>query len=184
MAERAGGCLLSRAAIPVLEAFSSIVSYEPVLLLLRSDDDAEMVEETGQRAAMRLLLAVMGESGCPFFSGSLPIGVGQPGGENCAVALQRMVRGQHTSRQRDTTGLARRVAAIEARLAPILREARRRCCQDAAVNAVVLLYNWARLALEEEDGPPMVRRTPDAVRVPRKPRGMPGRVRAGRQDAA
>ena len=156
-ARRAGGCLLPGAITPVLEAFSPIISYENVLLELRHDGETVVLEETGQRAAFRLLVAAMCQSGCPFFGRTRSVGVGLVAGEDGYGMFRRLVRAM-TFPWRDETGtnrladqsLARCGRDIEAHLQPILAEARRRCRQDAAINAVILMFNCTRLAVEED----------------------------------
>jgi len=155
-ARLAGGCLLPTAVGPVIEAFSSVLSYEQVLLVLRDGGETRALEETGQRAAFRLLLLAMRGSGCPFFERTLPAGAGLPAEEDSYATFRRMVR-RLTFAQR-AIGTAGRAAAaslarcerdIEAHLDPILDVARRRCRQDAALNAVILMYSCTRLAVEE-----------------------------------
>lgn len=155
-ARRAGGCLLPAAVGPVIEAFSSVISHEQVLLVLRDGGETAVLEETGQRAAFRLLLAAMGGSGCPFFGRALPAGSVPPRGEDSYGTFRRMVRRMTVVRQTDGAAgrladpsLARCGRDIEAHLDPILAEARRRRRQDAALNAVILMYSCTRLALEE-----------------------------------
>ena len=155
-AKSAGGCLLPAAVGPVIEAFSSVLSYERVLLVLREDGETTALEETGQRAAFRLLLLAMRGSGCPFFKRTLSAGAGLPANEDSSAAFRRMVRRMTSARRAigmagrtDAASLARCGQDIEAHLEPILAVARRRCRQDAALNAVILMYSCTRLAVEE-----------------------------------
>ena len=168
----AGSCPAARAAEPVLDAFSAVVSHEPVFLAVESDQGTHPLEENGQWAALRMLLAAVRESGCPYFRDLLPKGIGRPGSEDCRTAFLRVVReriGRDNGRGDRSTPQGR-ADAVEARLAPLLREARRRCRQDAAINAVVILINCVRLALADaEDGLPL-RQGADAVRVVRRGR--------------
>lgn len=155
-ARAAGGCCLQAAVLPVIEAFSSVVSYEQVLLVAREGRETAVLEETGQQAAFRLLLLAIRGAGCPFFARALPAGAGLPWGEDNAGTFRRMVRRLAFARRAEATAaclpdwsLAGCERDIEAHLDPILGEARRRRRQDAAVNAVILLYNCSRLAVEE-----------------------------------
>ena len=156
LARQGGSCLLPAAVGPVIEAFSSVLSYEQVLLVLREGGDTAVLEETGQRAAFRLLLLAMRGSGCPFFEQTLPAGCGLAQDSDSYATFQRMVRRMTFARRSD--GAAKQLAAvslarcghdIEAHLAPILDVARRCCRQDAALNAVILMYSCTRLAVEE-----------------------------------
>lgn len=158
-AQRAGGCLLAVAITPVLEAFSPIVSHERVRLTLQQDGQRTEVEETGQWAAFRLLTAAMRDSGCPFFGRILPAGAGLSPKDNGATTFRRMVRALTFpwregagSEQLARMALARCGRDIESHLHPILSAARQHCQQDAAINAVILMYNCTRLAVEDGGG--------------------------------
>lgn len=168
-ARDARDCLAAQAAGPILDAFSAILSHEPVLLTVEGRHGAQPLEETGQRAALRLLLAALGESGCPFFVELLPAGIGRPGGGDCRAAFQRAVRGRlgRMVRTDPADSLERRAKTMEDRLAPLLAEARRRCRLDAGLNAVIILFNCVRLALAEDEDNQTPRQGPDAVRVTR-----------------
>ena len=149
-AQRAGGCLLAVAITPVLEAFSPIVSHERVRLTLQQDGQRTEVEETGQWAAFRLLIAAMRDSGCPFFGRSLPAGAGLASKDDGATTFRRMVRALNFP-WREGAGseqLARCGRDIESHLHPILTAARQHCRQDAAINAVILMFNCTQLAVE------------------------------------
>lgn len=165
-ARMAGGCRATAAAIPVLDAFSRITSYEGVRVVRHSGEQAEVFEETGQRAALRLLVAALNHSGCPFFGRFSPLPEDGPLSRTYA-AFVRAARAMLHDSEADTVvetadhvglildeveGIGRQV---EDHLQPLLREARRRCDKDAAVNAVVLLFSGSRLAcehLQEEAG--------------------------------
>ncbi|MYL83586.1 hypothetical protein GTA51_10665 [Desulfovibrio aerotolerans] len=156
LASQGDGCLLLAAVGPVIEAFSLVVSYEQVLLVLREGRDKAVLEETGQRAAFRLLLLAMRGSGCPFFEQTLAAWNGLGLDTDSYATFQRMVRRLTFAQRADGAGkrlsavsLARSGHDIEAHLDPILDMARRRCRQDAALNAVILMYSCTRLAVEE-----------------------------------
>lgn len=168
-ARDAKDCLAAQAARPILDAFAAILSHEPVLLTVYGRHGAQPLEETGQRAALRLLLAALGESGCPFFVELLPAGIGRPGSGDCRAAFQRAVRGRlgRAARTDPADTPARRAKTMEARLAPLLAEARQRCRLDAGLNAVIILFNCVRLALADAEDGKTPRQGPDAVRVPR-----------------
>lgn len=155
-ARLAGGCLLPEAIKPVLAAFSPVLSHARVCLTLRRGGELAEVQETGQWAAFRLLIAAMRDSGCPFFGSSLPAGAGLPPKDDGAATFRRMVRaltlpwrGAGGSEQLARLALARCGRDIESRLHPILCAARQHCRQDAAINAVILMYNCTRLAVED-----------------------------------
>jgi hypothetical protein len=180
-------CLAARATGPVLDAFSAVVSYEPVLLAVDDGRRPKLIEETGQGAALRLLLAALGESGCPFFGELLPAGIGRPGDGDCRAAFQGAVRGRLDqpveTDPADTQ--AERARAIEAHLAPLLAQARRRRGLDAGLNAVIILINCVRLAVADAEDGPRRRHGPDAIRVVRRggPQARPVNG-AGRSPAA
>ena len=166
----AGSCLAARAAEPVLDAFSAIVSHEPVFLTVESAQGTRPLEETGQRAALRLLLAALSVSGCPFFGELLPVGIGRPGGGDCRAAFLRAVRGRlDQSVETDPADTqAERARVIEAHLTPLLAEARRRRLLDAGLNAVIILINCVRLAMADAEDRQIGRHGPDAIRVVRR----------------
>lgn len=155
-ARMAGGCLLPGAIKPVLDAFSPVLSHARVRLTLRQGGKLAEVEEPGQWAAFRLLIAAMRHSGCPFFGPILPAGtrlVPQGDGSNI---FRRMVQAltfpwcEAAGRgPAAAVSLARCGREIESHLHPVLGEARRHCRQDAAINAVILMYNCTRLAVED-----------------------------------
>ena len=155
-ARRAGGCLLPAAIKPVLQAFSPVLSHARVRLTLRRGGELAEVEETGQWAAFRLLIAAMRDSGCPFFGTFLPAGTGLAAQSDGSRTFRRMVRAL-TFPWRDAAApgqlaalsMARCGRDIESHLHPVLGEARRHCRQDAAINAVILMYNCTRLAVED-----------------------------------
>ena len=155
-ARRAGGCLLPAAIKPVLQAFSPVLSHARVRLTLRRGGELAEVEETGQWAAFRLLIAAMRDSGCPFFGPILPAGTRLVPQGDGSKTFRRMVQAL-TFPWPEAAGagpaaavsLARCGREIESHLHAVLGEARRHCRQDAAVNAVILMYNCTRLAVED-----------------------------------
>lgn len=170
-ARNAGNCLAALAARPVLEAFSGVVSCEKFF-----GDDADVPgarpqEETGQHAALRLLLAALRASGCPFFGELLPAGIGRPEVGDCRVAFLRCVRGCIDRESGTVPGAdpEEPAASMEARLTPLLSEARRRCRQDAALNAVIILINCVRLALAEVEDDRLVDHGAHAARADGSP---------------
>lgn len=157
-AARAGACLLPEAIAPVLDYFSQVVSHQPVLVTCRDAQGTAAFKETGQRAAFRLLAAALGHSPCPFFSRffprptqapvagayaafarlahSLALSEGQPETPDAAILPRLLVDAGRFGRE------------IEEHLQPVLREAKRRCRLDAAVNGVIMLFSGSRLATE------------------------------------
>ena len=108
----------------------------------------------------------MGGSGCPFFERALPDAARQSLGEDCYATFRRMVhrltfaqRGDASAGRPADWALACCGRDIEDHLDPILGEARRRRRQDAAVNAVILMYSCTRLAVEEMRESPAIRAT-------------------------
>jgi len=174
-AARAGACLATEAIAPVLDYFSQVVSHQPVLVTCRDAKGTAVFEETGQRAAFRLLAAALGHSPCPFFScfsarptqapvadacaafarlaHSLALSEGQPEMPDMAVPPRLLVEAGRFGRE------------IEEHLQPVLREAKRRCHLDAAVNGVIMLYSGSRLATEHLAG----------LGIPDQPRPSPRR---------
>ncbi|OLN25428.1 hypothetical protein DVDV_3357 [Desulfovibrio sp. DV] len=153
-ARRAGGCLLPAAIKPVLQAFSPVLSHARVRLTLRRGGELAEVEETGQWAAFRLLIAAMRDSGCPFFGPILPAGTRLVPQGDGSKTFRRMVRAltfpwPEAAGGLTALSLARCGREIESHLHAVLGEARRHCRQDAAVNAVILMYNCTRLAVED-----------------------------------
>ncbi|MHC1791663.1 hypothetical protein [Solidesulfovibrio sp.] len=158
-ARECGGCLLPAAIGPILDAFSPVISHERVLVAGPDGEVGGAVPETGQQAAFRLLLLAMGTSGCPFFRRALTPAPGRLAAGPDAGAFRRLVRAMSLPWREGggggwpvglaELGLARCGRDIESHLEPVLREARRRCRQDAALNAVVLMYSSTRLAMEE-----------------------------------
>lgn len=147
-----GRCLALTSVGNVLDFFSDVVSYETALVVCRDGAEAAVYEETGQRAAVRLLLAGMQASGCPFFSRFAPLPVGAPL-DSAYAALSRLLevlsQADTSARPGVAQGLERLGDALESRLAPLLAEAKRRSRRDAAVNAVILMVSAIRLAVDE-----------------------------------
>lgn len=145
-----GRCLALEAVDGVLDFFSDVVSYETALVVCRAGQGTAVYEETGQRAAVRLLLAGMQNSGCPFFSRFTPLPVDAPL-TSAYIAFSRLLQALS---QTGTTVVSNTAApglgeALESHLAPVLAEAKRRRRRDAAVNAVILMVSAIRLAVED-----------------------------------
>jgi hypothetical protein len=170
-ARDAGDCLAVRAARPILEAFSGIISHAAFPEAGDGGLETRALEETGQQAALRLLLAALRASGCPFFGDLLPAGIGWAEAGDCRVAFLRCVRGciDRESGAGAEGDPQEPAAAVEARLAPLLGEARRRCRQDAALNAVIILINCVRLAQAEAEDDRLADHGAQAVRTDRIP---------------
>jgi hypothetical protein len=145
-------CRVLASVAEVLDYFSDVVSYEKVLVACRDGAEAAIYEETGQRAAVRLLLAGMQASGCPFFSRFAALPVDAPL-DNAYAALSHLLealsRTDASTRSGAALGLERLGDALESHLAPLLAEAKRRSRRDAAVNAVILMVSAIRLAVDE-----------------------------------
>ncbi|WP_428565721.1 MAG: hypothetical protein ACP59X_05090 [Solidesulfovibrio sp. DCME] len=150
-ARRAGGCLALGAIDGVLDFFSDVVSYETALVLCHHGGRTAVYEETGQRAAARLLLAGMQRSGCPFFARFAALPADAPLG-SAYTALGRLLAalagGEAAPQPQGLSALEQLADEAEGHLAVVLGEAKRRCRRDAAVNAVILLCNGIRLATE------------------------------------
>lgn len=145
-------CRALASVAEVLDFFSDVMSYETALVVCRDGTETAVYEETGQRAAVRLLLAGMQASGCPFFSRFAPLPVDAPL-DNAYTALSRLMqalsRAEASARPEAAQGLERLGDALESHLAPLLAEAKRRSRRDAAVNAVILMVSAIRLAVDE-----------------------------------
>jgi len=147
----ASGCLLLQAVTPVLEYFSEVVSHEPAILRFHAAAITTESLETGQTAACRVLLAAMLHSSCPFFSRISPrfgqdpsVGVydlfmGMARNMAMLTVLAELLGGVAKPRAQSAAGYFAR--QLKPYLERILQEARRRRRQDAAVNAVVMLFS-------------------------------------------
>ena len=147
-ATRAGGCLARACVAPVLDYFSGVVSHEAALVVCEADGQRTCFTETGQRAAFRLLLAGITQSGCPFFSRFAALPAAASLG-NAYAAFARLLRALATQDGHASPTAAGHVAwELERHLAPIFGEAKRKVRQDAAVNACILMLNGLRLATD------------------------------------
>jgi hypothetical protein len=152
----AGGCLLVANVAPVLDYFSEIASHERVRVRYRENGYWACFEESGQRAAFVLLTWGMLHSTCPFFSRFAPLlahyRVNLTGEMFLHLVLTTGLLDPPSRAAKARGGLQaslrRTRRDIEARLRPLLAEARRRQHKDAAVNAVTILYSCNTLATE------------------------------------
>lgn len=147
-ATRAGGCLARTCAAPVLDYFSGVVSHEAAVVVCEAGGQRTCFTETGQRAAFRLLLAAITQSGCPFFGRFAALPADAPLG-NAYAAFARLLRALATQDGHASPTAAGHVAwELERHLAPLFGEAKRKARQDAAVNACILMLNGLRLATD------------------------------------
>lgn len=172
-----GGCLATAAIAPVLDYFSDVVSHARTRVACWRNGQVVRFEETGQRTALRLLLAGLQRSGCPFCGRFAALPADASLGDVYAT-FSRLLRSGELADDHDalfplelssgTDDAADLGDELETRLWPVLREARRRFRQDAAINAVIMMINGIRLAADHarEHPEPLSHKPPFAAAPP------------------